>query len=147
MTKYPDNNPKSQFGIKKPSLSYVPASALYYLGQAMEFGALYAGDGNGYGPFNWRGVGVTVAASVYHDARLRHDFSWYDGREELAPDSLAHHLGHSMACDAILLDALICGNLLDDRPPTRGNLKAVFNDITANKAQLAAMRAKAEAGA
>lgn len=147
MTKYPDNNPKSQFGIKKPSLVYVPASALYYLGQAMEFGALYAGDGNGYGPFNWRGPGVTVAASVYIDAKMRHTWSWYDGKEELAPDSLAHHLGHSMACDAIILDALISGNLKDDRPPTMGNLAGAFHDITQNKAQFAAMRAKAEAGA
>lgn len=81
-----------------------------------------------YGLTNWRGN--SVAASVYLDAKLRHMFAWWDAREELAPDSLVHHLGHDMACSAILLDAIATGNLIDDRPEVPGAFVEMVKEWT-----------------
>ena len=66
-----------------------------------------------YGPFNWREK--SVAASVYLAAVKRHIEAWQDG-EEVALDSGLPHLGHALACLAILVDAQSVGNLVDDRP-------------------------------
>lgn len=103
-----DTNPKDALGIRKPSLWVVPAVAMYWLGMAMRNGGVK------YGPYNWREK--KVKASVYYDAKMRHSNIWFHGGEELASDSLVHHLGHDMACSAILLDAIYTGNLVDDRP-------------------------------
>lgn len=67
-----------------------------------------------YGPYNWRGN--PVVASIYVDALMRHVMAWFDEKEEFAEDSGVHHLGHALACCAILLDARETGNLADDRP-------------------------------
>ena len=107
-TQYPDGNPKSIQGAKKYSLRYIPLPALVAVGQAMEDGA------KKYGPANWREAGV--AASVYTDAALRHLFQYFDGGQTVAEDSGAHHLGHAMACLAIIIDAEYNGTLIDDRP-------------------------------
>ena len=107
MKAYPDNNPKTAFGVKKPSLSKIPPVALLHTAQAMMNGA------SKYGAYNWREKDVT--ASIYIDAAMRHLMAWFDG-EECAEDSGVHHLGHAMASIAILLDAASGGNLLDDRP-------------------------------
>lgn len=103
---YPDDNPKTVMGLKKPSLRSIPPIALLHLGKAMENGAAK------YGRFNWRDRRVT--SSVYYDAIQRHMLSWWDG-EQTAADSGCHHLAHVMACCAILLDAEAHGNLNDDR--------------------------------
>ena len=103
---YPDGNPKTIFGMAKPSLAAVPQIALFHLGAAMAFGA------HKYDRFNWRDNKVTV--SVYTDAIARHLAAYIDG-EDHAPDSRATHLGHIMASCAILLDAAACGKLNDDR--------------------------------
>jgi hypothetical protein len=66
-----------------------------------------------YGPYNWREEGV--GASTYLSAAMRHLRAYLDG-EQNAMDSGVHHLGHAMACLAILLDAEAVGNLVDDRP-------------------------------
>ena len=66
-----------------------------------------------YGAYNWRDKEVIL--SIYVDAAMRHLLSFYDG-EEKARDSGVHHLGHTMACCAILLDAGRLGVLVDDRP-------------------------------
>lgn len=106
---YPDDNPKTVMGLKKPSLSKFPASALILGSLAMMNGA------DKYGAYNWRTKKVT--ASIYVDANDRHMKSWFDSREELAADSQVHHLGHALASIAILIDAMVTGNLNDDRPP------------------------------
>lgn len=106
-TKANFTNPKDALGIAKPGFHYIPPAALLQLGRAMVDGR------NKYGLMNWRDK--KVKASVYYDAALRHKLSWWDG-ETLAPDSLVHHLAHDMACNAILLDAIATGNLIDDRP-------------------------------
>ncbi len=102
----PDNNPKTAVGRAKPPLHAIPPTALLHLGLAMEDGE------HKYGLFNWRDR--DVSSSVYYDAALRHLMAWWDG-EQVATDSKVHHLGHVMACCAILLDAEATGNLNDDR--------------------------------
>jgi len=104
---YPDDNPKTTQGVKKPSLSKVPPAALAYMALAMMDGA------DKYGPFNWRDRKVT--SSIYVDATMRHLLAWWDG-EQNAKDSGYPHLAHALACLAIIVDALETGNLNDDRP-------------------------------
>ena len=76
-----------------------------------------------YGKWNWRGE--SVAVSVYIDACFRHLLDWYHGEEE-AEDSGAHHLGHAIACLAIILDAQGTGNLIDDRPAVDQECSELF---------------------
>lgn len=103
-------NPKDLIGSTKVDLALIPSSALVACALAMTDGALK------YGAFNWRENGKPVQARTYVSANLRHVFNWFDGREELSEDALVHHLGHAMACCAILIDAQACGQLLDNRP-------------------------------
>ena len=107
MSDLPDDNPKTRYGVAKPAMSVVPPDALIHLMRAMANGAAK------YGAFNWRDR--NVSSSVYYDAALRHLMAWFDG-EEVASDSGVHHLGHVMACCAILLDAAENGGLNDNRP-------------------------------
>jgi len=103
----PDTNPKTAVGAKKVPLHLIPPAAKHVLAEAMADGA------KKYGPFNWRETGVT--ASTYVSAAQRHIDAWWDG-EDLSPDALVHHLGHAMACMAILIDVISLGKLNDDRP-------------------------------
>lgn len=100
-------NPKDALGMKKPDLSVVPPAAELHLASAMMDGA------RKYGAFNWRDN--AVLARVYIAAARRHLLQFLDG-ENIDPTSGVHHLGHAMACCAIILDAQETGNLSDDRP-------------------------------
>jgi hypothetical protein len=102
-----ETNPKDRIGQSKVSLSKVPPAALAHCAHALMDGA------SKYGAYNWRGK--KVQAGIYVDAAQRHLLSWFEGQES-ATDSGIHHLGHAMACLAILLDAQEGGNLIDDRP-------------------------------
>lgn len=115
---YPDGNPKSVQGAKKHSLRYSPTAALVHMNGAFADGAAK------YGAANWREKGV--AGSVYIDAALRHIALYFDGGEQVASDSKVHHLGHAMACLAIILDAEAAGTLTDDRPAPMPNLEALL---------------------
>ena len=101
-------NPKDLLGAKKVSITKLPAVAILHAAHAMMDGA------RKYGPYNWREK--EVSAFIYIDAAKRHLDAWFDSREETAQDSGVHHLGHAIACCAIILDALETGNLVDDRP-------------------------------
>ena len=107
MKKYPDNNPKTIYGIVKPAMSSVPPAALIPLMEAMRDGRIK------YGHMNWREK--MVSSTIYYDAAMRHLMAWFDG-EDHAQDSGVHHLGHVMACCAIILDGLSSGKVNDDRP-------------------------------
>lgn len=99
-------NPKDRIGQHKIPLSLWPPAATVY-------GALGLADGAAkYGRNNWRKDGVI--ASIYVDALLRHVFAWFEG-EEYDTESGVPHLGHALANLAILIDAQLCGKLVDDR--------------------------------
>lgn len=115
-------NPKDLRGRQRVSLTKVPAIALAHCAHAMMDGA------RKYDPYNWRAKDVT--ASIYIDAALRHLLAFFEG-EDAAKDSGAHHLGHAMACCAILLDAQATDALLDDRPLTTRSA-GVFGDTLKN---------------
>jgi hypothetical protein len=70
-----------------------------------------------YGAWNWRAAGVR--SSVYLSAMQRHMDAYVSG-EEVDPIDGTPHLGHIMACAAILIDAKAAGKLTDDRPPSVG---------------------------
>lgn len=103
----PDSNPKSAFGMTKPSASLVPPVAIIQEAAVFGLGAAK------YGAFNWRET--SVSARVYLDAALRHAMAWADG-EEVDPESGVSHLAHARACYGIVLDAQASGKLIDDRP-------------------------------
>lgn len=106
-TKAPDTNPKTAFGFKKPPFHFTPPVAEMFLGLCLQNGA------SRYGLMNWRDD--PISSSIYHDAIRRHLAAWLDG-EDNAKDSGLPHLGHIMACCAILLDAASLDQLIDDRP-------------------------------
>lgn len=126
---YPDNNPKTSIGVSKAPLHFIPPVAMVHLGLAMENG------GAKYGLMNWREF--TVSSSVYYDAMLRHLLAWWDG-EDAAPDSQVHHLGHVMACCAIILDAEASMRLNDDRPDFEGAVADLLERL--HRARSAALK-------
>lgn len=111
MTAYPDNNPKTIYGVLKPDLSLIPPVALIYLSLGFMNGA------KKYGPYNWRTN--KVSARIYVAAAMRHLAAYLDGEDndESTNGSGYPHLGHAMACLAIIADATETGCLIDDRPP------------------------------
>lgn len=99
-------NPKDAIGSNKLPLHLWPETATV-------FGALGLLDGMlKYGRSNYRAIGVR--ATIYVDACKRHLNAWLEG-EECADDSSVPHLGHALACIAILVDAQAAGKLNDDR--------------------------------
>jgi hypothetical protein len=101
-------NPKDRIGRMKPPLELIPPTASILEAMVFKLGA------QKYGAYNWRAN--KVAASVYIGACLRHLAAWYDGQDN-DPESDLPHPTHARACLAILLDAMMTGNLVDDRPP------------------------------
>lgn len=112
---YTEGNPKAAAALGKPKFNAIPTSALRELGGAMHNGW------EKYGIVNWRVSGQEVSASTYIDALLRHLHAWQEGERcsadtsHIFPEGV-HHLGHAMACCAILIDAERYGRLIDDRP-------------------------------
>jgi len=101
-------NPKDAFGIKKPSLSCVPASVLMEVAVGMQEGAAK------YGRSNYRSI--AVRASIYYDATFRHLAAWWEG-EDIDPDSGLSHVTKAIASLVVLRDAMMQQNWHDDRPP------------------------------
>jgi len=115
-------NPKDLFGAVKVDFSKFPAIGYAWGAMAMMDGA------DKYGPYNWRDK--PVIASIYVAASIRHVLDWWEG-QRLAPDSEVHHLGHAIACNAILLDAEHRGVLIDDRPAHDDMLAAALDEMSA----------------
>ena len=120
-----DPNPKDAYGKAKPGLSAIPPSALIHLGAAMADGA------GKYGMFNFRRT--KIEALVYYDAAMRHLLKWRDC-EHYDSDSGVSHLGHVMACCAILLDAELQGKLIDNRGEA-GRVGQLIDEMTTKKAE------------
>lgn len=103
-----DTNPKDAVGTKKAPMSTVSGPVVMEMGTAMLEGA------RKYGRHNYRVS--KVRASVYYDAAFRHLIAWYEG-EDIDPDSGMSHVTKALASLAVLRDAEINDQLVDDRPP------------------------------
>jgi hypothetical protein len=101
-------NPKDRAATDRIDLSLFPDTAVVYGALAMTEGHLK------YGGYNYRPGGVQ--ASVYVSSCLRHLSKWWNG-SNTDPVTKVHHLGNALASIAILIDALECGVLQDNRPP------------------------------
>lgn len=122
---YPDGNPKTAMGAKKPDLTCIPATALLHLATGMMNGEIK------YGLYNWRNI--PISARPYIAAGLRHLLAYMDG-EDYSADTVAagkpvHHLAHVMATCAIILDAEEQGVLNDNRgtPGKAGQMIETYN--------------------
>lgn len=120
------SNPKDNVGSTKLPFHLWPETAT-------ALGCLGLLDGElKYGRSNFRAVGVR--ASVYVDACRRHLAAWFEG-ETSDPDSGVPHLGHALACLAILVEAEAAGNLNDDRMfPTK--YREWINSLTPHVARM-----------
>jgi hypothetical protein len=128
-TKY--TNPKDVLGAGKVPMELFPAAAIALGSMALLEGALK------YGRSNFRVAGVR--SSIYVAAAMRHLLDWFNG-EDKAKDSGVDHLGHVLACVAILVDARAQGALNDDRLPyqdTSAFFKQLEEDVKRLKAQYA----------
>lgn len=121
-----DTNPKDAIGETKLPLYLVPATAVAMYSLAHLNGALK------YGAWNWRKAGIRY--SVYLNALRRH-LSALENGEETDPDDGVPHLAAMGACLNIVIDALACGKLVDDRPP-RIDLRGWFVRLTTHVARL-----------
>lgn len=100
-------NPKDIVGSTKPPIELIPPAGIIHTALAMGNG------GAKYGPYNFRDK--KIQSMIYIGAAMRHLLAFLDG-EDYAKDSGVHHLGHAAACCMILLDALECNNIIDNRP-------------------------------
>jgi hypothetical protein len=104
-------NPKDSIGSSKVPMHLWPM-------EATVLGTLGLLDGAGkYGRSNY--LVAPVRASIYYDAAMRHLAKWFSG-EETDEDSGIPHLGHVLACCAILVGAQAAGTLIDDRNVKNG---------------------------
>lgn len=116
-------NPKDAIAISKLPLHLVPDTMRI-------FAALAFAEGDAkYGGFNWRVAGVR--ASVYVAAAERHLAKWKNG-EWADQKTGVPHLASAMACVAIILDAMVCGKLTDDRPPPAPGLPDLIDGLEAD---------------
>jgi len=111
------SNPKDGIGSTKwRQYCVTPARVAWEVGIAHLLGALK------YGRTNWRAAGAQ--GSVYRDASLGHIDQWWEG-EDRDSESEAHHLAHAIAGLNILLDNILRGEWVDDRPPKTARLDEV----------------------
>lgn len=121
-----DTNPKDRMATTRLDLSLFPATARAYGALAMTEGDLK------YGGYNYRVIGVK--ASVYYAAANRHLDKWFNG-EWIDPKTGVPHLASALACIGILIDAIECEKLNDDRPP-KCNMTTLLNDMEHKVAHL-----------
>ena len=100
-------NPKDKIGASKVDMTLLPTSA------KIEQALAHMDGATKYGPYNWRVEPVELM--TYLGAAERHLDCFKEG-EERAQDSMVHHLGHVMACCAIMIDAIQQGSYVDNRP-------------------------------
>lgn len=98
-------NPKKLYGDKKPALHLLPLAGMIEQSHAHL-------DGNLKYKFeNWNDI--PVESLTYIGAALRH-LELYKYGERRTRDTNVHNLGGVMACCAILIDAELNGNLIDN---------------------------------
>lgn len=113
-------NPKQFAGSSKMPLHLWPETATIMGALGLLDGALKYGRGN------YRTSGVQ--ATIYTDACKRHINAWLEG-EDNDPDSGIPHLGHALACLAILVDAQAAHVLNDDRQ-VQGGYRELIDKLT-----------------
>ncbi|HYD07506.1 MAG TPA: dATP/dGTP diphosphohydrolase domain-containing protein [Reyranella sp.] len=112
-------NPKDIVGQSKPPMHLVPPAAAIEEAKVMGNGAFK------YGPYNWRDK--DVSHSTYIAAAKRHMDAHWDGQDfdpgakELhngkpQPYQLVRNLAAARASLGILIDAILTGHAIDDRP-------------------------------
>lgn len=115
-------NAKDRAATSRLDISLFPSTAIAY-------GALGMTEGDcKYGAYNFREGGVL--ASIYISALLRHTMRWYNGQNDDTKTKVPH-LASMLCCVAIIIDAVECGVLKDDRPPKSdlSGLLSRFEDI------------------
>lgn len=121
-----DTNPKDRVATTRLDLSLFPATARAYGALAMTEGDLK------YGGYNYRSAGVQ--ASVYYAAANRHLDKWYNG-EWADEKTNVPHLASALACIGVLIDAIECDKMNDDRPP-KCNMAGLLTDMENRVAHL-----------
>jgi len=115
-----DTNPKDAVGIRKPRFySGMSCHVRRLVSIGMMEGAMK------YGRHNYRAAGVR--ASVYYDATNEHLDDWYEG-EDTDPDSKLNHVIKAICSLYVLADAIVTGNLVDDRPPRSKKVRDIVNE-------------------
>jgi hypothetical protein len=107
MSEKKDSNPKQAYGDMKVGLSSVPMGVIYGVALAMTEGGIK------YGKHNYRDMGCRH--STYFDAACGHLAHWWEG-EDIDPDSGIHHLLKAIASLVVVMDSILMGNDVDDRP-------------------------------
>lgn len=111
-------NPKDALGIRRVSMSVLPAGVMLEAALGMMEGAAK------YGRHNYRAMGVQ--ASVYYDATMGHLMDWWEG-EDIDPDSGLSHVTKAIDSLIVLRDAMLQGRFTDNRPPRSKVFKRDFN--------------------
>lgn len=112
-------NPKDAVGIRKPRF-YSGMSA--HVDRLVSIGLMEGAMK--YGRHNYRPA--AVRGSVYYDATREHLACWWEGEDE-DPDSGLPHVIKAICSLYVLADAIITGNLVDDRPPRTVSPRALAN--------------------
>lgn len=111
-------NPKKLMGDKKPPLHLLPLAGMIHQSLAHMDGDLK------YGFENWNDK--PVEKLTYIGAALRH-LELYKYGETHTRDTTVHNLGGVMACCAILLDAELNGNLIDNTKHSKATCDLLHN--------------------
>lgn len=111
-------NPKDALGVRRVSMSVLPAGVMLEAALGMMEGAAK------YGRHNYRAMGVQ--ASVYYDATMGHLMDWWEG-EDIDPDSGLSHVTKAIDSLIVLRDAMLQGRFTDNRPPRSKVFKRDFN--------------------
>lgn len=99
------SNEAKKYDAGKADLSLIPTVAIEQMARAFMLGE------KKYGRYNfYKGM----EASRLTAAALRHIHAWNEG-EELDPESGYSHLGHALACIAMILKQQELGTLKDNR--------------------------------
>lgn len=121
-------NPKDAVAGTRVPIGLFPDTAVIAGAMAFVEGAVK------YGRYNWRIAGVS--AFVYHNAARRHLAAWFNG-EDIDEKSHLNHLWKALACISILIDGIMVGKMIDDRPP-RAPVEGMIEALEAHVARIIA---------
>ena len=100
------------FKVKAPITTDIPFHVLPWR-VVLEMALGMMEGGRKYGRQNYRAIGVR--ASVYYDATMRHLADYLVGKP-IDHESGLSHLSKALSSSQVLLDSMVKGNWVDDRP-------------------------------